>query len=144
MKMQRVSYWSKERINSTPSLVNLWLDEAVDCDSGSNLDRAISEIEVTDWFCRPLLNLELEKSFTGATLTHGDPEPVRQQIKRDCCKYNTRIIHVINRKLGIRVKDVSFAFVIGNPAFLLVEMDVIRNLKWLGTHLRKTLKDVAT
>lgn len=140
-KMFSVPYWSKQRILNHAHTAPLWIPEAVDSESGPNLDRAIVAVEPSNWFCRPLLEMEIERSFTGTTQVGGDPEEVRRWIKRDAIKYNTRIIFIISRDKGIRLKDVMFAFVLGNPSHLLVEPGLIQQMRDMAKHLRKSLKD---
>ena len=127
----KLPFWSKDRILKCPKVACAWLPKAVDTDSGSDLDRAISLNSLDKIFARDLMPDEIETQLTGATIVKGDDKAlleVTYQMRRDMICKNAKLVIVVDRKRGIRFRDYIFVFEKAGM-FVEVDGDIVRGMQ---------------
>jgi len=107
----KIRYFSKEAILANPKLCEFWKDPAQTLDDATALDRAIMLLpEAVTRFVRPTMSMEVEAEFKGGECVKGDRDAVRREVMRDAALKNARLVFVVDRKHGVRLKEFIYLF----------------------------------
>lgn len=108
-----IPFFSKSKMLSDARIAPHFLPQAIDCDSGSALDRAIAKaFPHHKVFARALMEKEFEAEVVGSftETVKGSRQQLEEFLNREAVTKNARVVFVVSVENGIRFKDFVFVF----------------------------------
>ena len=128
----KIQYFSKARILSEETLSGFW-KECINQDDVSDLDRAIMNTYDCRIFVRDLMPNEFNAEFVYKELLQGTVDEM-EQIKREeaarTFSDNARIVFVLDKKIGLRMKDYLWIFVSAEDRFADVDDGYLNMMRY--------------